>query len=222
MTMSTSHTSWGGQALAELFGSDVRAAVLPWICAHADDLIIGAKLARELDMSTSAVGTELARLERLGMLQATEPIGPAKPYRVNPDFPLLPGLRSMCMYATGVVAALREAFANEHDIEVAFIFGSIAAGDDRPNSDVDLMVVGSIDGLRLSQVVRQAERQTGREVNQVEYSAEEFSTRLREGGSFLESVMEGPKILISGDEDALQGLAERWQDTTASLPAAGP
>ena len=211
--MSTPETSWGEQALAELFGSDVRAAVLPWICAHADDLIIGAKLARELDMSASAVGTELARLERLGMLQATEPIGPAKPYRVNPDFPLLSGLRSMCMYATGVVAALREAFAKEHDIEVAFIFGSIAAGDDRPDSDVDVVIVGPVSGVRLSQLLSTVERMTGREINTVHYSRDDFAQKTASRGGFLHRVLGGTKIFLKGDEDVLRGLG---------APAASP
>ena len=101
-------STWGQRALNELFGSDVRAAVLSWICAHPDQLIVGAKLARELEMSPSAVGKELARLEDLGMLEAAEPIGAAKPYTVNEQFPLLHGLRSICLYATGVVAVLRE------------------------------------------------------------------------------------------------------------------
>jgi len=133
-------TTWGEHALNELFGSDVRAGVLSWICAHPDDLIVGAKLARELEMSPSAVGKELARLAELGMLEAAEPIGAAKPYTLNQQFPLLRGLRSMCLYATGVVAVLRELFADAEGVEVAAIFGSLARGDDRPDSDVDVLV----------------------------------------------------------------------------------
>ena len=167
------------------------------------------------------VGARAGPLADRGMLTSGK-LGRAKPYYLAETFPLLPGLRSMVMYATGIVAVLREQLAVEEEIVVAFIFGSLAAGDDRPNSDVDLMVVGSIDGRRLSQLVRHAERQTGREVNQVQYSAREFSTRLREGGSFLESVMEGAKILIKGEENALRRIAGRRQDTAAPVPAARP
>jgi len=206
MTMSTPQTSWGRHALSQLFGSDVRAAVLSWICTNAEDLIVGAKLARELDMSPSAVGTELARLERLGMLEATEPIGAAKPYRVSPHFPLLPGLCSMVMYATGVIAALREAFANDDDIELAFIFGSIAAGDDRPNSDVDVVIVGPVSGVRLSQLLSTLEDMTGREINTVHYSREEFAQKVASRGGFLSRVLAGTKIFLKGDEDVLRGL----------------
>jgi len=221
MAMAKRRETWGERTLRKLLGSAARAKVIGWICRHPAQPIIGAELARELGLSPTAVSRELARLEEVGMLTSGK-LGRAKPYYLAETFPLLPGLRSMVMYATGIVAVLREQLADEEEIEVAFIFGSLAAGDDRPNSDVDLMVVGSIDGRRLSQLVRHAERQTGREVNQVQYSAREFLTRLREGGSFLESVMEGAKILIKGEENALRRIAGRWQDTATSVPAAGP
>ncbi|MEA3403367.1 MAG: nucleotidyltransferase domain-containing protein [Armatimonadota bacterium] len=215
--MAETATTWGERALGELFGSEVRAAVLSWVCAHADELIVGAKLARELDLSPSAVGAELARLERLGMLQAQEPIGPAKPYRVNEDFPLLHGLQSMCLYATGVVAVLRELFADADGVEVAAIFGSLARGDDRPDSDVDLLVVGAIEGRQLALLVRDARTRTGRRINPVRYSVTEFAEKTGEKGAFLDRVMSGPKTLVKGDTDALRRLARSGQDTASPV-----
>ncbi len=200
-------TTWGERALSELFGSEVRAAVLSWICAHPEALIVGAKLARELEMSASAVGKELARLEELGMLKAAEPIGAAKPYTLNQQFPLLRGLRSMCLYATGVVAVLRELFADAEGVEVAVIFGSLARGDDRPDSDVDVLVVGEIDGGVLSEIAWEARNRTGRLVNMVHYSAEEYQRRVAEGQGFLARVLAGPMICVRGEADGLRRLA---------------
>ncbi len=207
--MSARQETWGERALRELLGSEARAKILAWICSQpASTPIVGASLARELHLAPNAVWIELERLERLGMLEAGDKLGRAKPYYVNERFPLLPGLRSMVSYATGIVAALRDRLGHDEDIDAAFIFGSVAAGDDRSDSDVDLLVVGDIVGARLSQLMREAEQATGREINQVQYSAREFATRLREGGSFLDSAMANPKIFIKGDEDALRALAE--------------
>lgn len=201
-------TTWGERALSELFGSEVRASVLSWICAHPDELIVGAKLARELEMSPSAVGKELARLEELGMLEAEEPIGAAKPYTLNEQFPLLRGLRSMCLYATGVVAVLRELFADAEGVEVAAIFGSLARGDDRPDSDVDVLVVGEIDDMDVSAIAREASRRTRREVMPVHYSAEGLASRAQQDGGFVNRVLSDQLIFLRGDADALRGLAE--------------
>jgi len=200
-------TTWGERALSELFGSEVRAGVLSWICAHPEELIFGAKLARELDMSASAVGKELARLEALGMLRAAEPIGAAKPYTLNEQFPLLPGLRSVCLYATGVVAVLRELFAGAEGVEVAAIFGSLARGDDRPESDVDVLVVGEISGGDLGEIVWEAGKRTGREINTIHYSVEEYQTRAAEGRGFLARVLVDPMIYVKGEADGLRRLA---------------
>ena len=197
-------TTWGEHALNELFGSDVRAGVLSWICAHPDDLIVGAKLARELEMSPSAVGKELARLAELGMLEAAEPIGAAKPYTLNQQFPLLRGLRSMCLYATGVVAVLRELFADAEGVEVAAIFGSLARGDDRPDSDVDVLVVGEIDGGELAEIAWEARDRTGRLVNTVHYSREEFNQRRSEEKGFVKRMLNGSLIVIKGDANGLR------------------
>ncbi|MFP4250965.1 MAG: nucleotidyltransferase domain-containing protein [Armatimonadota bacterium] len=200
-------TTWGERALSELFGSEVRAAVLSWICAHPDGLIVGAKLARELEMSPSAVGKELARLEELGMLKAAEPIGAAKPYTLNEQFPLLPGLRSVCLYATGVVAVLRELFADAEGVEVAAIFGSLARGDDRPDSDVDVLVVGEIDGGDLAAIAWEARDRTGREINTVHYSIDDFHQRAADGQGFIRRVLDGPMIFLRGGADGLRRLA---------------
>lgn len=200
-------TAWGERALKELLGSEVRARVISHICAHPDGPIIAADLARELDSSATAVSRELARLCELGMLREGKPIGRARPYYLVEEFPLLPGLRSMCMYATGVVAALREAFADEEGIEVAFIFGSLARGDDRPDSDVDVIVVGEIDGMRLSEIVRQVERETRREIMQIQYSPEEFAAKAAAGHPFLSRVLADPRLFLKGDEDAIHELA---------------
>ncbi|MCD6361999.1 MAG: nucleotidyltransferase domain-containing protein [Armatimonadetes bacterium] len=200
-------SAWGERALKELLGSEVRARVISHICAHPDELIVAADLARELDAGATAVSRELARLCELGMLREAKPIGRARPYTLVEDFPLLPGLRSMCMYATGVVAALREAFAEEDGIEVAFIFGSLARGDDRPDSDVDVIVVGDIDGIELVRLTRPVSRESGREINVINYSPDEFAEKARSEGEFLPRVLADARILLKGDEDAIHKLA---------------
>lgn len=200
-------TTWGENALTELFGSGVRAAVLSHICAHPEGLIVASKLARTLDLSASVVGVELARLERLGMLVAEEAIGPARPYRLNERFPLLHGLQSVCLYATGIVAVLRELFAEAEGVEVAAIFGSLARGDDRPDSDVDVLVVGEIDGGALAEIAWEARGRTNRTVNTVHYSVAEFAQRMAQGHGFLTRVFAGPMIFLRGDLDGLRRLA---------------
>lgn len=206
--MTSPHETWGERALADLFGSEVRARVVAWLCASGGEPVIGRELARALDLPPMTVNDELSRLEALGLIRAGEKVGTAKPYHLNEQFPLLPGLRSIMQYAVGAIALLREKLGDRDDVDVAFIYGSIAAGDDRPESDVDVMVIGQISGRDLSGAIRAVERATRRHVNEVHYSRKEFAQRARDGGSFVPTVLDGPKVFLKGDEDELRELAE--------------
>ncbi len=73
MSKDTRTVAWGARALRELLGSEVRARVISHICAHAEEPIVAADLARELDSSATAVSRELARLCELGMLREGKP-----------------------------------------------------------------------------------------------------------------------------------------------------
>ncbi len=210
--MTKARETWGERTLRKLLGSDARAKVIGRICSRPTEPIIGAELARELGLSPTAVSRELARLEEIGMLEAGK-LGRAKPYYLKEDFPLLRSLRTMVMYATGIVAVLREQLADEEGIEAAFIFGSLAAGDDRPNSDVDLMVVGDIPGMRLVRAIRVAVRATGRVVNPITYLPHEFRSRALDDNAFLTRVLAGAKVFLRGDEHVLRQLAEADADT---------
>jgi len=43
----------------------------------------------------------------------------------------------------GLLSRLRRALRTEHSVRLAVLFGSTATGDDRPDSDVDLLIVHS-------------------------------------------------------------------------------
>lgn len=94
-------------------------------------------------------------------------------------------------------------------IKVAFIFGSVASGTERSESDLDLMVVANAVTLSdLIPAVRETERELGREVNPSVCTPKEFSRKLGERQDFLSNVVEGPKLFLIGDEHELGGLAK--------------
>jgi len=199
--------TWGERTLAGLFGSEVRGRIIAWLCLHGGGPVVGRELARSLALPAVTVSEELRRLAALGLVRAGDKVGTARPYYVDEACPLLPGLRSIVEHAVGPVALLRERLGQQDGIAVAFVYGSLASGADRANSDVDLFVVGDTDDVVLAGLVREVGRQSRREIGLVHWSAADLARRAQDPSSFLSAVMRQPKLFVKGDEGELRRLA---------------
>jgi len=88
------------------------------------------------------------------------------------------------------------------NIELAFIYGSIAKGTERNTSDIDLMLVGKdLSYGRVVEAFLPLEESLKRTINPTIYDKKEFVARLENSDSFVTRVMEQPKIIIKGSED---------------------
>jgi predicted nucleotidyltransferase len=95
-------------------------------------------------------------------------------------------------------------------IKSAFVYGSIARGDERPGSDVDLMVVGNAKFADVVKALGPAQEALRREINPNVYRPGEFEARIAEKEPFLLRVMEDKKIyLVGGADDARKPAQDR-------------
>lgn len=127
-------------------------------------------------------------------------------YQANKENPLFKELRSMVSkvslekYPSVLSAALKPLRSKIHS---AFVFGSVAQNTARPDSDIDLMIVGD---TALSEVVprlKKAESKLHREINPIVYSEAEFRERLNANNHFVRSVARGDKVFVVGEQNAL-------------------
>ena len=84
-------------------------------------------------------------------------------------------------------------------IRAAVVFGSMARGELKAGSDIDLMVVGEVELSEVLEALRPAEAELGREINAVVYLPEEYRRRRREKRHLVEAVFRGPRLAILGD-----------------------
>ncbi len=191
--------------LEQLFSSRVRVKVLTAFLTNPDGRFYTRELERLLGESPYAIQRELRRLEAIGLLEV-QPQANIKYYALNKDFPIYPELKNIILKTTGMGDVLRDGLAKLGTIEQAFIYGSVAAGDENGLSDIDLMIIGKVDLMRLSSVITQLEDSIGREINYIVYDREEFTRKLREGDVFLNNVESGPKIPLMARNDELRGI----------------
>ena len=176
------------RVLGVLFGDPARSYFAREIIARAD-------------VGSGAVQRELERLEKAGLVVATRS-GRQKHYRANPDAPVFAELRSLVLKTSGLADVLRDALApHAATIDAAFVYGSVAKGEDVAASDIDVLIVS--DDAAYASIFRDLEpasRQLGRTVNPTLYSRDELARRLESDNAFVRRVLEGPRIWLMGDE----------------------
>ena len=175
-----------------------------------------ADLARHLELRPSSLQRELPALVAAGILRDRRD-GRQVYYQPDPRCPILPDLQALLLKTVGLVDLLRDALVPlRKRIRVAFVYGSLARGDEIATSDVDLMIVGSVALADVSRILPEAERTLAREVNPTVYAPDEFAGKLESGHHFLREVLSGPKLLIVGSIDDLEGLARETTRAEAS------
>jgi predicted nucleotidyltransferase len=197
--------------LQALFSSKVRVKLLTHFFSHPEEQFYARSLARQVAEHYNAVWQELNNLERVGLL-VSERDANVKYYRLDPDFPIYEELKRIILKTSGLGQPVREALGHLGTVEWAFIYGSVAAGEEDSLSDVDLMLVGEVDLLALSAVIARLEDQLGREINYLVLSRAELAQRLADGDPFINNVLADPKVMLIGDEDALRQVAESAPD----------
>jgi len=156
------------------------------------------------DSGTGAVQRELARLEAAGLVTVTR-VGKQKHYQANAAAPVFEELRGLILKTSGLADVLREALAPlAGQITAAFVYGSVAKGEDTAESDIDLMVVSdSLSHADLFAVLEETTNRLGRTVNPTVYSQKELAKRVRAGNAFIKRVLAQPKLWLIGEEHGL-------------------
>ena len=162
------------------------------------------EVVRLADMGKGVISRELNKLLDAGLLVVKKQ-GNQNHYQANPKCPIFTEMVSIVKKTFGIKGLLKAAIAPlAPDLEHAFIYGSVAKGEEHAGSDVDLMLVGNnLSYSEIMQLLDSVEEQLQRPVNPTLYSPAEFAERLSEGQNFLSKVMEQPRIdlLYSGENE---------------------
>jgi predicted nucleotidyltransferase len=162
------------------------------------------EIQRRTGLSIGSIQQEILRFKKMDLIQSRKD-GNRVYFSANQSHPIYRDLRQIILKTSGWVDELRRALKQE-DVSVVFVFGSVARGEEKASSDIDLMIVGNL-GLRgVSAVTGPIARNVEREINPHVYTRKEFERRLKEKDHFITSVMSSAKLFVIGDEDELKGL----------------
>jgi predicted nucleotidyltransferase len=159
-------------------------------------------LARLAGLTAAALQRELANLTKGGLLVSRRN-GNRLYFRANTSHPLYPELHGLVTKTAGIGAELQRAIAPVTGIDIAFIFGSAAAGTLGSASDVDLLILGSAGLRKVTPALRGIGETLGREINPHCLTPDEWRSKRTAGDAFISRVADEPKIWLKGDPDAL-------------------
>lgn len=193
-----------GSGLANALFTRVQQRVLGLLYGNTGRSYYVNEIIRLSGMGSRSVQRELGKLANAGLVTVTQQ-GNQKHYRANPDSAVFSELRGLILKTVGLVDVLRVALEpmTEH-ITTAFVYGSVAKGEDTATSDIDLMVISdSLTHVDLFAVLEEATQALGRTVNPTMYTPEEFQKRRAQDSAFVRRVMDQPKLWIMEDKDDL-------------------
>lgn len=192
-------------ALADALFTPVQQRVLGLLFGQPGRRFQSAELIRLTGAGTGATHRVLKRLAYSGLVQVSMD-GRQKYYQANRRSPVFRELTELMRKTTGLTGPLRDALAPlAGEIRVAFIYGSVASGRDRAESDIDLMVIAEhLDYPALFKAVQDAESKLDRLINPTLMSPREWRRKAAQKDSFAARLKARPRLFVLGSDDDLR------------------
>lgn len=134
-------------------------------------------LEAEFGESSNAIRLELNKLEEAGMLSSFVE-GNKKKFQANKQHPLFNDIHSIIKKYIGIDQIIENVIERLGEVEEVFLTGGFAKGLD--SNVIDLIFVGNIDRIYLSELIGKVESLIERKVRYVIFSESEFKSRHKE------------------------------------------
>lgn len=155
------------------------------------------EIARFLGSPLSGVRKELLQLEKAGII-ISQREGGRLYFKLKKDFAFFEELKRIILGTVGLGDVLKRKLQSPRSIKLAFIYGSVARGEETPQSDIDLFIVGNITEKELHRIITRAENEISREINYTLMTPKEFQERIKSDDPFLKRLFREEKIFLKG------------------------
>jgi len=190
--------------MADALFPKVRQRVLAVLFGTPDRSFYANEVIALAQSGTGAVQRELAGLSDAGLLTVSKQ-GNQKHYQANANAPVFAELRGLVLKTMGLADVLRAALLPlAAQIDLAFVYGSVAKQLDTAQSDIDVMIVSP--GLGYADVfgaLESANATLGRKINPTLYTPADLAKRVERDNAFVTRVLQQPKIWLIGNEGQL-------------------
>lgn len=190
-------------ALEDIIISRVRVKILELFMLHPKAMFHVRDIVRKVDEEINAVRRELLHMEKSGMVSKEQRANRLF-YTFRKEYVLYEELIRLICKTAGLGGEIIKNKARLGKIKFAMLSGRYAKGLlKKSESDVDLLLVGTVVLPELGVLVKAEEGRRDIELNYTVMSEEEFLFRKNRRDPFVQSVLAGSRIMILGDEEEL-------------------
>ncbi|CAA9363717.1 MAG: hypothetical protein AVDCRST_MAG68-4667 [uncultured Gemmatimonadetes bacterium] len=203
------HTKFSGteSSLAALFHSKAMARLVVFFAVHPGQRFHLRDLMRRTRLSSASLQREMQSLLDIRAVRREEEEGRVY-FSAVEEHDAWRAWMLLLRSAAAPADVLREALVDAAGVEAAFVYGSIARGDARTDSDVDLFLLLEHEDhpAQFRRQLSDAEFLIGRTLDVIEYTVAAARERARSGNPFLRRVLAEPKTWLRGDDQTLSRL----------------
>lgn len=186
--ISSSLAGMASPVLKALFSSQTRVKLLSTFLLHPEDEFYIRELTRLLNEQINSIRRELENLRRIGLVRARHR-NRKKYYRVDPDFPLFPELRSMFAKEVQADSPVVGSLKKLPGVQLIVLAGVFVGTE----SKVDLLVIGDVKKEMLEALLLQDSAL--KNVKYSIFSEADFLYRLSLKDRFISDIMSDPRHL---------------------------
>lgn len=153
------------------------------------------ELAKLIGEDPSNVYKKLLELKREGLL-SDEFSGKERYFFLNQKYPFLREYKKIILKGFGFEKILKEKLSKMEGVRSVYIFGSYAKNKLSLESDIDILIIGDFDTLKLQKKLLEIQRLTGRELNSIELTEKEFMRRKKEKDALVTDIFSSKYIKV--------------------------
>jgi len=188
--------------------SKLRSRILQLYFAHPEKKYYLRELERLLKKPVAYIRRELLGLKKSGLFISNFS-GKQRYFELNKNYYLYEEIKKIVFKTVGTKGSLKTILENIQNIKIAFIFGSLAKGEEDYLSDIDIMIIGNPDEDKLISDINKLENKLNREINYHIYSSLDVEQNIKKNNSFIKNVLSGQKIFLIGDQNELSEFNQK-------------
>ena len=132
-------------------------------------------------VTINMVQQALSQLLKRGVIKVTRS-GDIDVYEVDRSSPRYPGVHRIALVDLAIAERLR---ALSDDIMAVLVYGSVVDGKARPDSDLDILIIGMADEIDVERTLSPLKLQLGRRIDVSMLDYFQFKSRRAKGDAFL-------------------------------------